>query len=518
MQLSRTAGGFLLLVSLAGVGALMIWLPAEIAQQYQAIKEFGSFWVTIYFIIVGTGAALLFGATGYIIWLLWSRSREKRITRQRRDKNPSELSTADKQREYQENLASIGEISQDPHVSDELKSQLQPLIDRLDEKEQRQKLEIVAFGTVSSGKSSLLNALAGRDVFVTDLRGGTTIVRQEIEWPGMDQVFLVDTPGLGEVEGADHIAIAAVAAKDADIVLVVVDGPVRESEYKLLSKLGEMEKRLLLCLNKVDWYSQRDRDELVGQIVRQVAPFASSDDVVTVRAQATTRPRIRVSASGEEIEERVEVPADISPLARRMMEVIRREGKEILMANLLLQSRGLVEEARQKAQDALDARARTLVDRYTWAAGGAAAVSPLPWLDLLAGGAVTAKMIYDLGAVYRQKVDFEMATEFAKQMGKNFIAFLGVTAATPIVISTVASLLKTVPGAGTIAGGMLQGIVQALVTRWIGLVFIEYFKNEMKTPEGGLAGLARRQWQQLTSIAELHRFVIEARNKLLNKN
>jgi uncharacterized protein (DUF697 family) len=99
-------------------------------------------------------------------------------------------------------------------------------------------------------------------------------------------------------------------------------------------------------------------------------------------------------------------------------------------------------------------------------------------------------------------------------MGKNLIATLGVAGLTPAVASQVATLLKVVPGAGMIAGGLLQGIVQALVTRWIGYVFTEYFKNEMKVPEGGLAGLARRQWQQLTSLGELHRFVVEARSRL----
>ena len=79
--------------------------------------------------------------------------------------------------------------------------------------------------------------------------------------------------------------------------------------------------------------------------------------------------------------------------------------------------------------------------------------------------------------------------------------------------SVVASLLKTIPGAGTIAGGLLQGIVQALVTRWIGSVFIVYFQNEMQHPEGGLAGLARRQWQQITKVEELRRLVASARKQ-----
>jgi len=514
MPLSRTVNGLFLLVALAGLGLLMVWLPAQAVQQYQAVKELGPVWVYLYFTVVGLGALLFLGTTGSVVWTLWANTRRKKQRRQQRAKNPSELSAHERQREYDENLAEVDKVRSDPHASDDLKQQLQPLVDRLEEKRGQQRLEIVAFGTISSGKSSLLNALAGRDFFATDLKGGTTINRQEIPWPGADQVTLVDTPGLAEVDGADHIAVAAEAAKDADVVLVVIDGPLRDSEHKLLARLGEMEKKIVVCLNKEDWYSDRDKGELLGQIRRQASDFAETADVVAVRSQPTWRPRIRVTAGGEELEERVEMPPDISPLAARLLSVVRREGPDILLANLLLQSRGLVEEARQKAQDAVDKRAWQLVDKYTWGAGGAAALSPTPVLDLLAGSAITAKMVVDLAGVYRQDIDFNAAVQLLGQLGKNLIAILGVSAATPAVVSGVASLLKTVPGAGTIAGGVLQGVVQAIVTRWIGAVFIEYFRNEMRQPEGGLTGLARRQWQHVTSLVELHKFVQEARTKL----
>jgi uncharacterized protein (DUF697 family) len=226
---------------------------------------------------------------------------------------------------------------------------------------------------------------------------------------------------------------------------------------------------------------------------------------------------LRVTPAGEEIEETIPVPAEITPLAERMQQIVQREGQDLLLANLLLQSRGLVEEAKQAAQAALDRRAWELVDRYTWGAGGAAALSPTPVLDLLAGSAITTKMVVDLAAVYKQDVDLKIAMELLGQLGKNLLAILGVAAAGPAVTSAVASLLKTVPGAGTIAGGVLQGVVQALVTRWIGAVFVEYFRNEMQVPQGGLAALARRQWQQITSTVEMHRFLTAASKHLLGK-
>ena len=45
-----------------------------------------------------------------------------------------------------------------------------------------------------------------------------------------------------------------------------------------------------------------------------------------------------------EQEEEVPVEPDIGPLAQRMMSIVERDGRDLLLANLLLQSRGLVDE------------------------------------------------------------------------------------------------------------------------------------------------------------------------------
>jgi small GTP-binding protein len=511
MNAKSTAQRLLLLVMLAFVGFLFVYLPPQIVAQYRAVAEIGQVWVYVYFGVVGTGAILLLGCTFWIVWQLWTRTVRKRQRRQRHSRSPSQLTQEQQQREIDENLAAIEDLKTDACVSEEVRHELDPLLKRFEEKREARTLEIVAFGTISSGKSSLLNALAGRDVFATDAKGGTTLRRSETPWPGMDKVTLVDTPGLGEVEGAERTAISAAAAKDADLVLLAVDGPLRAAEHELLARLDKMEKRILVCLNKQDWYEARDRERLLEQIRNQVKPFVPAEDVVAVRAKPAMRTRVRVMPDGSQGEEEVQVAADIEPLATRMLQVARGEGESLLLANLLLQSRGLVEAARGRVRQSLDRRARQIVDRYMWGAGGAAALSPFPLVDLAAGCAISSKMVVDLARVYRQDVDIDTAVKLLGELGKNLLAVLGVSAATPAIASVIASLLKTVPGAGTIAGGLLQGIVQALVTRWIGAVFIAYFRGEMQTPEGGLTGLARREWERITSVEELRKLVKTAR-------
>ena len=514
MKLGKTFSGILLLVALAVIGLMLIALPGWVIDNYESISALGSIWGTLYLVVVGLGVLLVLGSVLVTTWKLWGSSYAKKLRRERRNRNPSEMSSGQREKEIEENLEEIARLQQSGSDQQAVKSELNPLVRELEQKREAQTLEIVAFGTISSGKSSVLNTLAGRDVFATDLRGGTTVTRNEIPWPGIDQVTLVDTPGLGEVDGEVHVNIAAESAKDADMVLVVVDGPLRESEHVLLERLGEMEKRVVICLNKSDWYSDSDRDKLLGQIRSQTADFVEDDDVVSIQAQAGHRIRRKVLADGTEVEETVVIDPDISPLADRMIRIVKQDGKNLLMANLLMQSRGMVEKARQRVQDSIDQKAWAIVDKYMWGAGGVSALSPFPVVDLVAGSAISTKMILDLAEVYDQKVDLETASKWLSEMGKNLIGVLGAQGATVAVTAVVASLIKAIPFAGTIAGGVLQGAVQALITKWIGSVFIEYFKAEMNTPEGGLAGLARRKWEMVTKADEIRKLVQSAREKL----
>jgi uncharacterized protein (DUF697 family) len=270
----------------------------------------------------------------------------------------------------------------------------------------------------------------------------------------------------------------------------------------LVEVLLAMEKRLLICLNKEDWYPPAEQRELIEQIAEQL-PKVNGADIVAVRAAAVERQRVRVLPDGSEVDETVIEPPDVRPLADRMLKVVKKDGGDLLLANLLLQSRGLIDDAKAQVRAQLDKRADEIISRYMWAAGGAAGINPLPLLDIAGGTAITLKMILDLARVYRQPLDADMAAKMLEQLSKNLIALLGTTAAAPAVASMIGSMLKTVPGVGTIAGGLVQGVVQALVTRWIGNVFVEYLRNEMKPPEGGLAELARAEWQQLTTPSAL---------------
>src|SRR5690606_8106730 len=148
-------------------------------------------------------------------------------------------------------------------------------------------------------------------------------------------------------------------------------------------------------------------------------PFVPARDIVAVRAQPATRTRVRVLSTGEEVEDTIVVPADITPLASRMLEVLRSDGRDLLLANLLLQSRGMVEEARQRVKASLERTAWMVVVIYTWGAGSAAALSPFPLVDLAAGCAISTKLVIGLAKVYGQEMGVKAAVNLLGHLGKN---------------------------------------------------------------------------------------------------
>lgn len=506
-------------VAVAAVGYLLLSFGPATLDGYQRVSQQSKTLGYVYLASVAIGALLVGGLLVWALGRVWRNTISKHRADARRGRDPSKLSKGERRAELADNLASGRDFAAGITNKPALRAEIERLAAELESKRETHRLEVVAFGTISSGKSSLLNALAGRDVFQSGVVGGTTTTRSSVPWPAAfsektgDKVILVDTPGLAEVEGQSRAAEAAAHAENADLVLFVVDGPLKNYEADLLTLLGSMEKRIVLCLNKEDWYDRHQQAELLAQLREQSAGVVKPEDVVAVRSRPVVREQVRIASTGNEETVEVTDPPDIAPLATRLIDIVRREGGDLLLANLLMQSRGLVDDAKEKVLSALDDEAHRVIDRYMWAAGGAGAI-PVPILDIAGGSAVTVKMVLDLATVYKQKVDADTVVELLSQLGKNLIAMLGASAAAPAVVAAIASAIKLAPGVGTLTGGLLQGMVQALMTRWIGRVFCRYYREGMNPPEGGLAEIAKKEWDLVTSADELRKLVRRGRERL----
>jgi uncharacterized protein len=344
-----------LLVLLAAAGYALVSVPPQIAARWKDLADQPTAG-RIFLGMVVAGALLLLFVWGSLAWMVVARMRKLRGSK--RPPPPSELTRAQQEREVRKQLDKAEKSAQraDARGGGE---QIRRDLEDLQSKIQKRRLEIAAFGAISSGKSALLNALLGEDRFATDPRGGTTVGKQEFPLPmeskreGM--LILRDTPGLGEVLGQRRGDAAAEHAREADLVLFVVTGPLRDFEFESLRALLALEKRVLVCLNKEDWYTPEDSGAVLRQLREQAASLprpVPEEDVIAVRARPAAQKRVRILPGGREHEETTMLPPDIAALETRLREVVQRDGRELLLANLLLRSRAVAARAKQASKGA----------------------------------------------------------------------------------------------------------------------------------------------------------------------
>jgi tRNA modification GTPase len=126
----------------------------------------------------------------------------------------------------------------------------------------REGLFVAIIGPPNAGKSSLLNALAGRDVAIVSETAGTTrdIIEVRLNLGGY-AVVLADTAGLREAADAieaEGVRRALAKAEAADVILLVRDGSGEDNALELNEKIDS--KTVVNIWNKADkpWLSPRE--------------------------------------------------------------------------------------------------------------------------------------------------------------------------------------------------------------------------------------------------------------------
>ncbi len=317
--------------------------------------------------------------------------------------------------------------------------------------------QIAITGGQRVGKSSLIKLL------------NTTPV------PAPTSVKYIETPALF-TSGADSHAAATTAQQlslNADLVLFLTNGDLTATEYKYLVALDQAHQRVILLFNQADRYLPDERNLILQKLQSTVAgTLKSSDIVATSTAPAAVKVR-KIQADGTTLETLETPPVEIDHLQQQLTNVLATEGDQLVWATTYRQVAGVQITAKTALNTVRRDRSLPLIEQNQWIVAAAAFANPLPALDLLATAAVNAQMVVDLGAIYQQKFSLEQAQAAAGAMGSVMLK-LGLV---ELCTQTVASLLKT-NAITFVAGGLVQGLSAAYLTRIAGLTVVEYLQSQ----------------------------------------
>jgi hypothetical protein len=478
------AGGILLFL------VLLLWFFASLSQLYVSVAQISSE-LANFLIILVAGLLLAFGVALVYYALLFLRPRRRPVPQA--PTHPVEAAD--------ETLQAVRQ--QIEQIQDEVARR--SLLERsreIEESLSRGALRIVVFGTGSAGKTSLVNAILGQIVGQVGAPMGTTDVAEtySLRLRGLDrEIRITDTPGILEagVFGTEREQRARQLATDAALVLFVIDNDLRQSEYEPLEALIHLGKRSLVVWNKTDLYPEMEQTAILNRLRQRLQHLVDPADIIPIAAN----PQAVVLETGE----RLQPEPEITPLLRRMADVLRAEGETLVADNILLQSQRLGEAARQIIDEQRLREAEKIVDRFQWISAGVVSVTPLPGVDLLATAAINAQMVVELGRVYGSELNLQRGKELAISLAKTLVSLGVVRGAIELLTIALQTNIGTL-----LVGRAIQGVTAAYLTRIAGKSFIEFFRRDQDWGDGGMTEVVQQQFQLNRRDEFMKTFVQEA--------
>ena len=373
-------------------------------------------------------------------------------------------------------IEALRKLSEDARLRPQERASIEKEMQDIEEftaKLENGRVEIAAFGEVGSGKSALLNALAGEQVFAVSAEHGST---DKVSKAGFKntRLILVDTPGINEAAGELRGKLAEETVRYTDLVLFVADGDLNRVEVDALKELCDLHKPMLLVINKVDLLGPAQVKEISESILRKVGHRIGAADIVFAAAAPRETEREIHKADGNVEIVRYQPKPKIEMLEKRMLEVLDREGKAIIALNASLFATDVSEQISALKQHVRGKEVRRLIYYFMLGKALVVGANPVPVFDVLAGMASDALMVQRIGAIYG--TDFSLKN--AQGMVLEILRAWGLMAAAEYGLHVAADLLRTVTfGTSTVLTAVPQGLAAAWSTYVVGNAANVYFRD-----------------------------------------
>jgi len=187
-------------------------------------------------------------------------------------------------------------------------------------------INIAFIGKVSTGKSSLINAIfeRSRNDTIVDVGATSGVTTNVKSFKLDDHVLIIDSPGLDDIQD-ENSEETRNFLKNIDLGVLVVTGSADKSQKETYDKLLKYSEKVVVVLNKVDEWDDLEESALT-EVIEQWKNDLGADHVFPTCTKGYD-PKMKKSA-----------PMDIrgvKELNEEIFDFFREKGKDILLAKHL---------------------------------------------------------------------------------------------------------------------------------------------------------------------------------------
>lgn len=387
----------------------------------------------------------------------------------------------------------IRELIEDTSIPSLVRQELSAEFDEIESISRKLRLgevHIAAFGRVGVGKSSLLNALLQRAAFSASPLHGETTREAHAEWQTLQEghLILIDTPGIDELDGIEREQLARSISKRVDVILMLCEGDLTETEFKALQELCVAGRTVLLVLNKSDRYSSVELNLLLQRLRERCAGLLPAGSVIAAAADPRPQTVIQVGESGVERESLRPRSPDVSALKGLLWEMLEKDGKSLAALNAAIFASELDAKVARRIVEARRSVAEKIIHKYCLAKALVVALNPVPVADLLAAAGTDVAMVLHLGEVYGFTLSRREASRLLLTISAQLLALMGAYWG----MNLVSSALKTVSvGLSTAITATAQGALAWYATYLTGKMAESWFSKGKSWGKTGPRDTAR---------------------------
>lgn len=281
----------------------------------------------------------------------------------------------------------------------------------------------------------------------------------------------------------------------SDLILFMIHGDITDSEKNIIETIISNNQQILVLFNDIDYGLVEEKILIFDNIKAKLNNIIDSKYLIQI---STKTQIIKVKKYQDEInyqESQEIIKGDYQSLTNIFQHILTNDTQSLILLTAYRNALNLQKDIQEKLNLIRKQKALPLIEKYQIIVATATFANPVSSLDLLATAAINTQMIVDLSKIYQQSLSLNQAQEISIALGKLMVKLGIVEISSQAITAILKSNMITY-----VAGGIIQGISAAYLTRICGLSLIEYYE---------LADFNNNENINLTTIKEKLQLIFE---------